>query len=1339
MEKLNNQEERVSTKANAEKNNGKTLYANVPKWQTDVEEFQRSAVEFLDKYKNRASWRCIHFLPIPKPVSRFRLGREAAHKVKRVTELSDSGKDILANEIAYLLPRENVPPTDTVFQDFESRKGAYMKLWEALVTEGSSSILGIYGMPGVGKTRMMEQAWKEAKEKGIFTKVARADVGNDELNVIKLQRQIADHLGCHLESQDNLLSRASQLKSCLMNGGKVLIILDDVWREIPFDVIGIPSVVDGSCKGLKILLTSRKKDVCLRNNCKHPIKITTLTEDEAWTLFRNTVGVDSMHDISMAHKVCEKCAGLPLLICSVGKALQFATNNSWKDALSQLEKGTVENIAGIDPKVYACVKLSIDRLPNDAKSCLFLCSLYPEDAVIFIRKLIQIATGSQLVLDEESRVCTMVDFLRSSSLLLGSVEDASIKLHDLIRDVARSMAVSDPKYAFSLVRCGSQLPDNPDYCTRRLLHLHLEKNDFRFSDGLVFPNLHKLWLQCNNHLQLSGGFFSMFVNLRFLLIEGKSSSLELQLSLHSLCNLRTLILDKCGLTHVKQTNVGFFPENLETLCFWNCQLPVPLDLPNLGYLRKLEIEGNRVKMLPNTISSLPNLEELHIPSGISSGFDRSSDAVAGPILAEISRLIGLKSLRMIFRNSEPFQNTNIFDNLLEYDIYVSNNICSRHLQNSGVSIKRSVELYDIQLEGLESLIERAEKVTLYKTYIDVGSIWNSNNKAFSDLRDLYISECKTMEYIARISQDEIRSSCQLLTSFSKLTNLEITSCSSLKYIFSKSVAGGLVQLQVLSIYSCPSLESIVTNEDKNNGDIMIFSKLKVLCLSHLPRLKSFYRENEDRHASTMDSRVQSQRPFFHEMVAFPSLEDLSTWEVAVSELWGKYYCDGVSSFCKLKKLRVWLCDEMETVIPPAMLNRMRDLETIRIWNCKSLRNVFPPCIARDLIHLKSMEVDKCELLTEIIGVDEQEITDGIVFPELSYLCLDILPNFTSFRCYQTGEDNNYKVQFPNLVNLYLVCKEIKLGAKDDFTCQQLERLRISNCGYSIALALSVFRSLQQLQELEICASPFLEEIVEDVRGGEASDMDKNTITLPRLKYFTLEDLPNLKSCILNSNYECHMPALTKVKVANCGISALFTFSALRSLPQLQELEISNCSKLGEIVEGARGDESSGMDKKTITLFQLRSLILLDLPNLESLISNATYECQMPALTKVEIDNCGVSTLFTCSISRKLQQLTKLDVSNCRWLKSIVDDVGNDETSSADDTVITFSGLTELHLLSLPSLKCFSSTSSYTFSMPKLNDVAMESCSRMEYFTLLKASMPMARVSVGWMEWENTPA
>lgn len=37
--------------------------------------------------------------------------------------------------------------------------------------------------------------------------------------------------------------------------------------------------------------------------------------------------------------------------------------------------------------------------------------------------------------------------------------------------------------------------------------------------------------------------------------------------------------------------IFFSPENLETLCIWDCRLPRPLDLSNLKYLLKARNRG----------------------------------------------------------------------------------------------------------------------------------------------------------------------------------------------------------------------------------------------------------------------------------------------------------------------------------------------------------------------------------------------------------------------------------------------------------------------------------------------------------------------------------------------------------------------------------------------------------------------------------------------------------------------------------------------------------------------------------------------------------------------------
>ncbi|CAB4298629.1 unnamed protein product [Prunus armeniaca] len=84
-------------------------------------------------------------------------------------------------------------------------------------------------------------------------------------------------------------------------------------------------------------------------------------------------------------------------------------------------------------------------------------------------------------------------------------------------------------------------------------------------------------------------------------------------------------------------------------------------------------------------------------------------------------------------------------------------------------------------------------------------------------------------------------------SFMNLRSIAINNCDELKYVFSVSIAQNLVQLQSLNVENCAKVEEIISKErmeDDNASHMIKWSRLTVLHLIALPKLRGFYTGNQ---------------------------------------------------------------------------------------------------------------------------------------------------------------------------------------------------------------------------------------------------------------------------------------------------------------------------------------------------------------------------------------------------------------------------------------------------------------------------------------------------------------
>ena len=318
----------------------------------------------------------------------------------------------------------------------KERINGYLRRMEEFLVDDEASVLGIYGMGGIGKTTLLTM-FRDEKLIGsnagrgfdhiFFIKVPRV------VDVQKIKKDIADQLGGSLSS---LLNR------------RFLLLLDDVWMEVdlPSMQIHIPS----SENGCKVIMTGRSKSYC-RIKHVHPkhrtrsLEVSTLTESEAWMFFQSKVCQDldseGVEITRLAKTVARRCDGLPLALEVIGSSMIDATVLMWREAAKNLHRSP-QHQTGMKEVLYL-LKFSFDELEDDSiRHCLLYCCLF-EDEEIPKDSLINFWFGEgfldrdyhQSLHEARERGHNKITALVSCSLLQETSDGDYVRMHDVVREM----------------------------------------------------------------------------------------------------------------------------------------------------------------------------------------------------------------------------------------------------------------------------------------------------------------------------------------------------------------------------------------------------------------------------------------------------------------------------------------------------------------------------------------------------------------------------------------------------------------------------------------------------------------------------------------------------------------------------------------------------------------------------------------------------------------------------------------------------------------------------------------------------------------------------------------
>ncbi|GLU15755.1 hypothetical protein SLE2022_322230 [Rubroshorea leprosula] len=849
-EALNSRKEDIHSNVQTEVPWGKKVKHEVQSWLDHVEEIN-AEVQAIQEKIQKVKW-----------YSQGRLGKLVCKKIEVVKKIRERGSFPDGLVVDRPLSRGVIVPTEKVVGETSAKE----KIWGYLMGN-EVGMIGVCGIGGVGKTTIMKNINNELVRQTKFDKVIWVTVSYP-LNVIKLEENIASTIAGDdrpiLPKGEDKERRAAALMSIMEGVGRYVLILDDVWEVFSLIEVGIlePTIQNGS----KIVITSRSIDVCQKMGCEI-VKVKPLSFQESLNLFLDKVGhhvlqVPNLEGILKL--IVEECGGLPLAIVVIAESMKGEDDvHVWKNALTELRE-QVKSVTGSDQKIFKRLRFSYDRLNNsEIQNCFLYCSLFPEDYPFVREGLVEgwIDEGLIDVLPSRKaayeRGRAFLNRLVKNCLLEKTVDLRGdvFKMHDVLRDM--TIKSIGPEFGY-MVKVGMKLTEVPDKCGWG--------NDLK-KVSLMENNISKIPLELSPKCP----------TLSTLILSNNQNLSEIPESFfEGMPKLMVLDLSKTGIETLPKSISNL--EKLSSMRLWRCKrlwyLP---SLAKLTALKKLELGGSMIEVVPQGMEKLTNLEYLDlsycenlekIPMGMLSNFsnlqylflDSEELKIKGEEVARLSKLEAFEGVFDDIQGYNYFVKSHDFQILTDYNIVVgarlyplltSQNksvviIYKCNLGEECIVLPDNLQMLVIEkCRNMRSILNKAallEKATelSYCSISNCGDMEcvvdldSSSYPVLDMLEELYLWVLPKLSVLVRV-----KGVARPPRIFSNLKRLRIQFCSEISKLLPLELQQAFQSLEAIEVGNCYQMEEIIASSDSNASlDKFTFPKLRRLLLSDLPQLKS---------------------------------------------------------------------------------------------------------------------------------------------------------------------------------------------------------------------------------------------------------------------------------------------------------------------------------------------------------------------------------------------------------------------------------------------------------------------------------------------------------------------
>ncbi|XP_030940070.1 disease resistance protein SUMM2-like [Quercus lobata] len=627
-------------------------------WLTEVQKMKDKIQDLRNRYDN-TSRRLCGFYPFR---SLLKLGKDIVTMTGEIILLREEEKKFTKME-----PRPSVSVIKKhpmKINDMPSLDEHVERLIMCLKNDKLKTI-GVFGLPGMGKTTVMEHLNDRVGE--LFEIVFYVTLPVPEMEIVEgIQKKIVEQL--NLQVQGHLSSSImADIISIALANKKHLLLLDQVSSKINLKKVGIH--VDKHIHG-RVVFACRDRSFCEFTD--EEIEIKGLSEVDAKKLFREIVGdiIDQRKCKIIGKKLLDFCSGVPHFIKLI--AVRFRNvedHGTWKSLLNRMRTPSKKILEEME-EFYKAVELIYDSLSKDRQPCLLHSAIFPPDSELYQEYLIECWIGERLIAKNAKKLRPardegheIVTEFESKYLVERCRKAGHFKMPQFLQQIYLKLAYNRENNSKFLVAKGEIEEQQWEDVKRVSL---IRQMSFTLPDTPACSEISTLFLQKNPSLTNIPDLFFKYMRELCVLDLYDTRITSLPPSISSLINLRVLYLNNCvqlvelpsqfgklkslEILDLRGTGILSLPTVLAQMTGLKC-LRVSFKEQNFGYAN--HINGQRTEMIPSrVIENLSSLQELSIDVDFK---NQIWNQIVDRVATEVATLKELTSLCFYFPTLVCFQ------------------------------------------------------------------------------------------------------------------------------------------------------------------------------------------------------------------------------------------------------------------------------------------------------------------------------------------------------------------------------------------------------------------------------------------------------------------------------------------------------------------------------------------------------------------------------------------------------------------------------------------------------------------------------------------------------------